>query len=232
MSMDDKTKLYVFEKKEVFLIFVFMILIAVTSFLIGVKIGTNFSYEKAGYTSEDKMNIEIQSKEEEKVQTIVDGSSAKDEKKKMEDLNAFTEQVVRKKLEEEFSEDKKEFGNVKTETVNPSATPTQQAPTQVEPQEPQTMVEPPKEEASSDKLTGKYTIQIGSYRAINDAEQFADGYKVRGYDPIINEVELRNRGIWYRVSLGAFETINEAKEFILKNKTLFAGGEYVIVQFE
>ncbi len=228
--MDDKTKLYVFEKKEVFLIFVFMILIAVTSFLIGVKIGTNFSYEKAGYSAEDKMNIEIQSKEEEKVQDIVDTTSDKDESKKMQELNAFTEKVVRKKLEEEFSEDKKEFGNIDSKSVVPSEV----APTGVTPKavEPQTIVEPPKEDSSSDKLTGKYTIQIGSYRAINDAEQFADGYKVRGYNPIINEVELRSRGIWYRVSLGAFEAINEAKDFILKNKTLFAGGEYVIVQFE
>jgi cell division protein FtsN len=229
--MDDKTKLYVFEKKEVFLIFVFMILIAITSFLIGVKIGTNFSYQQAGFTAEDKMNIEIQSKEEEKVQKIVDTTSEKSDSKKIEDLNSFTEKVVRKKLEEEFSEDKKEFGNLKASPVNENMEQANPTPKKEE-AAPQVMIEPPKDSKPSDKLTGKYTIQIGSYRAINDAEQFSDGYKVRGYDPIINEVELRNRGIWYRVSLGAFETILEAKDFIIKNKNLFAGGEYVIVQFE
>jgi hypothetical protein len=50
--MDSKTKLYVFAKKEVGLIFIFMILIAITSFVLGVKIGKNYSLEMAGVTKE------------------------------------------------------------------------------------------------------------------------------------------------------------------------------------
>jgi hypothetical protein len=38
--------------------------------------------------------------------------------------------------------------------------------------------------------------------------------------------------MWYRVSLGAFKTIVEAKEFISKEKTLLQEEDYIIARFE
>ena len=77
--MEDKTKLYVFAKKEVFLIFVFMILISITSFLLGVKIGVNNSFEKSGFVQEDMRNVEILSPAEEKVSELEKNSGNTDE---------------------------------------------------------------------------------------------------------------------------------------------------------
>ncbi|CAN0060821.1 unnamed protein product [Chrysoparadoxa australica] len=83
-----------------------------------------------------------------------------------------------------------------------------------------------------DKFSGKYTIQLGSHRSVEEAEAFAEGFKVRGYNPIINEVEIPNRGIWYRVSLGVFDTITDAKDYVKKEQSLFQGQDYVFVRFD
>ena len=96
------------------------------------------------------------------------------------------------------------------------------------------VAETAKETASnnSDKFTGKFTIQLSSHRSKDEATEFSNGFTARGYDPIVNEVELKGKGTWYRVSLGVFDNVSEAKEYILKEKELFQGQDYVIGRFD
>ncbi|MFN8369470.1 MAG: hypothetical protein U0T83_02465, partial [Bacteriovoracaceae bacterium] len=69
--MDEKTKLLVFEKKEVFLIFVFVILVAITSFTIGIRIGKNFALKQSGITPADVKNVaHLKSTEEEALESL------------------------------------------------------------------------------------------------------------------------------------------------------------------
>ena len=70
--MDENTKLYVFSKREVALIFLFMFLIAVTSFVFGVKVGKDYSFEKSGFIPQDKEKIDLLSGQEEKVNEVVE----------------------------------------------------------------------------------------------------------------------------------------------------------------
>ncbi len=69
--MNEKTKLLVFEKKEVFLIFVFVILVAITSFTIGIRIGKNYALKQSGITPGDVKNVaHLKSTEEEALESI------------------------------------------------------------------------------------------------------------------------------------------------------------------
>jgi cell division protein FtsN len=79
-------------------------------------------------------------------------------------------------------------------------------------------------------MAGKFTIQLGSYDAAQDAKQFAEGFTVRGYSPIINEVRIPGKGNWYRVSLGLFDTVDEAKVYIRGEQSLFAGQDHIITE--
>lgn len=199
--MSENTKLYVFEKKEVLLLFIFMILIALTSFLLGVKMGKSYSLENAGITAADKKTIELKSTEEEVIlndQTkVAPTAEVSDEAKQKEQ---FDESY--KKLQDEFSKLNK---NESSE---------------------------PKSEMAKDSYVGKYTIQLGSNRSLADSEKFAEGFRARGYNPIINEVKIEGQGMWYRVSLGIFDSLQEAKDYIIKEKSLFQGQDYVIGRFE
>lgn len=79
---------------------------------------------------------------------------------------------------------------------------------------------------------GKYTIQLGSYNTADEAKQFAEGFTVRGYSPIINEVKIEGKGTWYRVSLGLFNSVEEAKTYIKQEQSLFSGQEHVISEIK
>jgi septal ring-binding cell division protein DamX len=81
-------------------------------------------------------------------------------------------------------------------------------------------------------MVGKYTIQLGSYNTLDEAKQFAEGFTVRGYNPIINEVKIEGKGTWYRVSLGVFTTVEEAKSYIKQEQSLFSGQDHVISKID
>jgi cell division protein FtsN len=200
--MDDKTNLYVFEKKEVFLIFIFMILIAITSFVLGVKIGKTFTYPQLDDTLSREQSpavgqtgVSFQSDREERI------SDLGDIKLEESDLDA-TARLREALVQEIAGEDR----------------PVQERPAQVQPQE-QAPAQPP-----APDLTGKWTVQIASFPRLAEAQDFAAGFKARGQNAIIREVNIPSRGgIWYRVSLGLFESASEASEFMRSNRELLAG---------
>ena len=202
--MDSKTKLYVFAKKEVALIFIFMILIAVTSFVLGVKIGKNYSLEMAGITPEDqKKVVELLSNKEEELSKI----KANPESSNIEASD------IEHKLQEKISE---EFGTKTNSSVDGSNISVAQ--------------EGPVATSIKDALSGKFTIQLGSHRTLKEAESFAEGFRARGYNPIINQIEIKGKGTWYRVSLEAFNTAEEAKAYVIREKSLFMGQDYTIIK--
>jgi septal ring-binding cell division protein DamX len=209
--MDSKTKLYVFAKKEVALIFIFMILIAITSFVLGVRIGKNYSLEMAGITPDDqKKVVELLSKKEEDLEAI----------KKNVETHTVESGDIEHKLQEKISA---EFG-----TTAGAGTEGEHGPVNMSTEKGHETGTASKE--AKDGLSGKLTIQLGSHRTLKEAEEFAEGFKARGYDTIINQIEIKGKGMWYRVSLGAFSNAEEAKSYIAKEKTLFIGQDYTIVK--
>ncbi|NOT79843.1 MAG: SPOR domain-containing protein [Bacteriovoracaceae bacterium] len=203
--MDSKTKLYVFAKKEVALIFIFMILIAVTSFVLGVKIGKNYSMEMAGITKEDeKKVVELLSTKEESLEAI----------KANPEASTIESSEIENKLQEKISE---EFGTGAATNTNHSV--------------PNMSVKAPDQTPlANDELSGKYTIQLGSHRTLKEAESFAEAFRARGYNPIINQIEIKGKGTWYRVSLEAFNSQEEARAYVTKEKSLFTGQDYNIIK--
>ena len=245
--MNDKTNFYVFEKKEILLITILVLLVAVTSFLFGLKIGSSYSFDSAGINQETKeildtpsTTVDLTSSEEEKVANIVSEQGAKNKDK---DLNKEIESSLKKKMLEEFSNENKKF--------NKDTLPTESSDTQQQKKNEESQVAAPKvnsrtftdnedtamsedklDTKSSDAFSGKYTIQLASYKSITDAKEFAEGFKVLGFNPIINEAEPPGKGTYFRVSLGVFDSIAQAKEFVLKNKSVFAERDYVFLQFD
>lgn len=211
--MDEKSNLYVFERKEVFLIFVFMILIGITSFILGVKVGKQYSFAKAGFEESDRNTVDMLSKQEEQIH---DGDRPTDVQLDTQDLREKMNEKLEKKIREELERE---------------PAPVEKKP-QVESIQTEAPVKPQMESDVKDGMSGKYTIQLGSYKNLEDAEQFANGFKIKGYNPIISQKDISGRGTWYRVSLGAFESLSEAKDYILKEKELFMGQDYVFGQLD
>lgn len=88
------------------------------------------------------------------------------------------------------------------------------------------------ETAPQSTMAGKFTIQLGSYSTVDEAKQFAEGFTVRGYSPIINEVKIEGKGNWYRVSLGLFDSLEDAKSYIKTEQSLFSGQDHIITEIK
>jgi cell division protein FtsN len=198
--MEENNKVIIFEKKEIVLISLLVLILIVTSFTIGVKMGKRISLDTAGVTPADKKAVVLKSTVEEDADKILS-----------KDAELTDEEKLRKLMDESKSKLSDELQKFSSEET------AKQAPAAVEEKNP---------------MAGKYTIQLGSYNTVEEAKQFAEGFTVRGYNPIINEVTIEGKGTWYRVSLGAFDTVEAAKKYIRDEQSLFAGQDHVITEIK
>lgn len=209
--MEDQNKLFVFERKEVILIFVFIVLIAVIAFTLGVRTGKSLSLKADGYTKEDQAMIELKSVTEEKVDEILP------EKKLGEDESPLQQNSIDQRIKEEMKKLAEEGEN------NP-------APVEIEEPVENNTEEITEAPEATNPYSGKYTVQLSAHKTQESAQEFADAFIIKGYDMIINEANIPGKGKWYRVSIGLFDTRQEALSYISDKKDLFQDREYTINQ--
>jgi len=57
-----------------------------------------------------------------------------------------------------------------------------------------------------------YTVHAGSFKRLKNADIEATRYKSKGFDAYVERSDLREKGIWYRIKIGRFNTREEAKK--------------------
>ncbi len=67
------------------------------------------------------------------------------------------------------------------------------------------------------KYGNYFVVQVASFRASSISENEASKYRNKGFNAFVEEAEIPNRGIWYRVRVGNFSTKEEAQSFANKN---------------
>ena len=201
--MEENNKVIIFEKKEIIIVLVFVVVLIITSFTLGIRLGKKLAFDASGIRDEDVKAVELKSTVEEDVETSISEDAKLTDDEKLKKLMDESKLRLTNELEK-FSQD------TPPATEAPA---TEQAP-------------------QSSAMAGKYTIQLGSYNTVDEAKQFAEGFTVRGYNPIINEVKISGKGTWYRVSLGLFDTVEEAKSYIKQEQSLFTGQEHVISEIK
>ena len=224
--MEDKNKLFVFEKKEVILIFLFIILIAVISFTLGVRIGKQLSLKSDSFSPQDIKSIDLKSIEEEQVEKLVNKDSSKNTfEKSVSNAEAKEENSIDTDMETRLKEEMAKLANEKIVIDKSNDTNENR---EVE----QELTPANSNEATStnNEFSGKYTIQLFSHQSQATAQEFADGFISKGYDVIINEVVIPGKGKWYRVSIGIFDDVNKAKDYLENEKNLFQNTNYIIQQ--
>lgn len=202
--MEENNKVVIFEKKEIILVFIFVVVLIITSFTLGIRLGKKLAFNDSGIKEEDVKTVELKSTDEEDVEATV-----------IEDSKLTDDEKLKKLMDESKNKLSEELQKFSSEQKVPVAT---------------TATNETKSDAP--KVDGKYTIQLGSYNTVEEAKQFAEGFTVRGYNPIINEVTIEGKGTWYRVSLGIFKTVDEAKVYVKEQQSLFSGQEHVISEIQ
>lgn len=65
----------------------------------------------------------------------------------------------------------------------------------------------------------RYSIQVGSYQNMNEANTKAQSWKQKGYPSYVMIADIPNRGRWYRVRIGGFATRSDASRYLAKLRT-------------
>lgn len=60
---------------------------------------------------------------------------------------------------------------------------------------------------------GEYTLQIISYRTPEEANAFADALRARNHRAFVVSADIPDRGRYFRVRVGPFQTLREAEEY-------------------
>lgn len=63
------------------------------------------------------------------------------------------------------------------------------------------------------KYPDGYALQVASYKALTMAEEEAKKYIKQGNTAFVQKVNLKGMGIWYRVKVSGFKTLEEAQRF-------------------
>lgn len=62
-----------------------------------------------------------------------------------------------------------------------------------------------------------YFVQVASFKSNSIAENEAGKYRNKGYNSFVEATEIPGRGIWYRIKVGNFSSLQEAKNFVDNN---------------
>ncbi len=62
-----------------------------------------------------------------------------------------------------------------------------------------------------------YIVQVASFRSNSISENEAGKYRNKGFNSFVEATEITGKGLWYRVKVGNFSSVTEAKDFIAKN---------------
>jgi cell division septation protein DedD len=127
-----------------------------------------------------------------------------------------------------------EEGPPKTEAQEPAPLelaevkpPAEEAPAPVVTAEPEEVVKEPdteaetvvsavSEESPAQEIppVGAFTINMASFKQKQSADRYVEKLKKLGIDAFSWEVNLPEKGRWYRVSAGGFSTLEEAKNYV------------------
>ncbi len=66
------------------------------------------------------------------------------------------------------------------------------------------------------KTSDTYIVQVASFKSESIAQREVNKIKSKGYSAFVERTEIPNRGIWYRVKVSGFNSVNEAQNFQIK----------------
>ncbi|MDI6736407.1 MAG: SPOR domain-containing protein [bacterium] len=178
--------------------------------------------EKRKQQEQEKIKMALAKKEKERLQALQEKEL--DEKKKAE---AKKKEEIRLK---ELAEKKEVSPRAEAKKVG---------------QDSQSSVQKTEEKAKEEKITqgdispqtpevpseeGKYTIQLQSSRDRQKVEELLTELRNRGYAAYVIQADLKEKGVWYRIRLGKYDSKEEAIQDAERLKNMGVFSSYLITK--
>jgi cell division protein FtsN len=222
--MDKKQRFFIYDRKEVGVLLLLGVMVAVFAFTLGVHLGKRVTGKSAANPHATPS---------EGVSPVAETTSTAETEHAMTQptavpsaMVAASEDAVNQATHDEVSrtgiklEESKQLElPEKSHSKNAGATTPTIAPTEAAAPQPkateQTSAEienPQQKEALAElktlteKSSGRYTLQIGSYSNQKEAQDRVKDLEISGLHPRIHGTDIKSKGRWYRIYLGGFPT--------------------------
>ena len=77
---------------------------------------------------------------------------------------------------------------------------------------------------------GKFTLQIGSYPALNEAKDLVDALEALGLRPYLRVAEIKGKGKWFRVYMGGYPSKDAALDAGEQYKSKHVINSYIVAK--
>lgn len=214
-TLEPRHELVVFNKKEIFIILLLFVLVALLSFTLGVRMGRSltdtklYQEPKATETSEVRPHEAPLAEKTEPTQAVVATETPKEGEATAEKASVTPAKPDPAKKAEDVADQQLNAELTKTGIKTdkpvsmklPEKTRAEQAP------------------AKSGAITaGRYTLQVGSHRTVSEAADQVMELKRRGLEAFYLEANLAGKGTWYRVDVGNFPNKEVAEQYAARFK--------------
>ncbi len=215
--MDKKQRFFIYDRKEVGVLMLLGVMVAVFAFTLGVHLGKRVMGGKTAAPhatpSEGVAPVAESSSHAETEQAMAQPTAVPSA------MVAASEEALNEATHEEVTrtgiklEDSKQLElPEKTRSKNAGATHLKAVP-----KEPVAETHTPEQKEAMAELNalnekakhaakGAYTLQIGSYSELKEAQDRIKDLEISGLSPRIHATDIKSKGRWYRIYLGGFAT--------------------------
>jgi septal ring-binding cell division protein DamX len=205
--MDKKQQFFIYERKEIGVLFLLGLTVAVFAFTLGVHLGKRVGSGKMVAESE-KSAAPL---------PVINNSPSREEMGEPDKKDSVTTSQA--------SADEN-LGQVLHDEVMKTGVKMDAARQVQLPEKTETKVAGATEDTAKEKETPPhavlpYTLQVGSFSDLGEAKARIVGFEAAGLKPSIHTADLKTKGKWYRIYIGEFASIRDAekagKQFHAKN---------------
>jgi len=200
LKMQQKQRLFIYDRKEMGVLLLLALLVAVFAFTLGVHLGKRVG---TGEMAAEAPAVTMAATEEDSVPSAQELSDqnkgAQLESDEVLDIAAHDE-VGRTGLK----------AAVRRQIELPQKSKAEKANAAPKPEDGLVDASLQSLAAVSRAASGKYTLQIGSHPKIETAREQVSNAEAAGLKPMLRIVELPGRGRWYRIFVGGYASKDEA----------------------
>lgn len=215
MSNEERRKLFIYDKKEVGVLILLGIGVALFAFTMGVHLGKQVSPKPIEVVTDHAVSPPI----DPAPQGAPNRIEVSEEQKHVE---TAVEETLDQSLRDEVAKT-----GLQVEQPKPLELPTETKPVvkKNEKKAAQVKAEQPKGPAE-----GAFTLQVGSYPSTSEAEPELKKLKSKGLGAEVREVEVPGKGKWFRLYVGQFPTVKDAEATGKNYKTEKLIRDFVVVK--
>ncbi len=231
--MDQKRRLFIYDRKEVGILILLGVGVALFAFTLGVHLGKQVVPKAVEVAGEAKPVDPLLPAE-------TQAPSRVEISQEVKNVPAAVDETLDQSLRDEIAKtgmkvDRARQVDLPTEVHKEASRPevgTDPAPKKISAKE-KTQAEPKSEPASERAATAgasRYTLQVGSYPSLHEAEPELLKLNENGLRAEVREVELAGKGKWFRLFVGQFESVKDAEKAGKSFKKERRIAEFVVVR--